>query len=632
MANSKQPERVGVEKLCNELQIFTLSAEIHGGAKGLYDLGPHGSAIVNNLISEWRKHFIHAEEMLEVKSAILTPHSVLKASGHVDRFHDLMVQDEETKQAMRADHLLEDHMETLIKSGELSKEEIEKCQLHLAKADAYSREELGAILKEYNIVNPETGNPVTDPFEFKLMFATQFGPSSDKVVYLRPETAQGIFCNFKKLLEYHMGKMPFAAAQIGLAFRNEISPRGGLIRLREFLQMEIEHFFNKDSPDHESFNEVADTRMLFFSSEAQLNRGEAVEMSIGEAVEKGVVCNSTLGYYLARTWTYLERVGIDISRTRFRQHLPTEMAHYAKDCWDAEIKIFGDWVECVGVADRGNHDLSEHIRVTNRALTATEVYDTPRMVEKLQVRANFKELGMALKGVSKAAKSVVFQYFKNISEDCAATLAEKLKNGPVVMKGSDLGGGSADFTCTPEMISVQKKMVKVSVNKYVPSVVEPSFGLSRILYALMAHSFEFRPMSEDAKEDDLQKIILKLKPNLAPSAFGVLPLSNSGGIKEMAAALHKKLRMNDIRCSTDTSAAAIGRRYVRMDKAGVPYVITVDFTSVKDNSLTLRERDSMEQVRLPGDVDLLSLLHDLQSQRKAWEDIVSLYPKVEAVN
>merc|ERR1719317_1138511 len=120
----------------------------------------------------------------KVKSAILTPHSVLKASGHVDRFHDLMVQDEETKQAMRADHLLEDHMETLIKDGELSQEEIEKCQLHLAKADAYSREELGAILKEYNIVNPETGNAITDPFEFKLMFATQFGPSSDKVVYL----------------------------------------------------------------------------------------------------------------------------------------------------------------------------------------------------------------------------------------------------------------------------------------------------------------------------------------------------------------------------------------------------------------------------------------------------------------
>jgi len=337
----------------------------------------------------------------------------------------------------------------------------------------------------------------------------------------------------------------------------------------------------------------------------------------------------TLGYFLARTWTYLERVGIDISRTRFRQHLPTEMAHYAKDCWDAEILIFDDWVECVGVADRGSHDLSEHIRVTNRQLTATEVYDTPRMVEKLQVRANFKEVGKALKGVSQSTKSSVFQYFKNISEDCAATLSEKLKNGPVVMKGSDLGGGASDFTCTPEMISVKKKMVKESVNKYVPNVVEPSFGLSRILYALMAHSFEYRPMNEDAKEDELQKIILKLKPNLAPSAFGVLPLSNSAGIKEMAASLHKKLRMNDIRCCTDTSAAAIGRRYVRMDKAGVPYVLTVDFTSLKDNTVTLRERDSMGQVRLPGDIDLLSLLHDLQSQRKNWNDIVSIYQTVE---
>jgi len=307
------------------------------------------------------------------------------------------------------------------------------------------------------------------------------------------------------------------------------------------------------------------------------------------------------------------------------------MAHYARDCWDAEIKIFDDWVECVGVADRGEHDLSEHIRVTNRSLTATEVYHTPKIVEKLEVTQDYKAIGEALKGFNSHTKSAVFHYFKNLPKDCAEALVEKLKAGTVTLGKAELGEDSDKFICDKEMLTLNKKKVKVSVNKYVPSVVEPAFGLSRILYALMVHSFEYREEFEESSENDLQKIILKLKPTIAPNSVGVLPLSNTDGLKEMAEKIHRKLRLNEIRSCADSSGAAIGRRYVRMDKAGVPFNLTVDFGSIKDGSITLRERDSCQQVRLPAEVDLIDLLQSLQCQKKSWEDIIKNFPIVSPI-
>lgn len=192
------------------------------------------------------------------------------------------------------------------------------------------------ILKTHNIKSPITGNDLTDPIEFNLMFSTHIGPTGLVKGFLRPETAQGIFVNFKRLLEFNQGKLPFAAAQIGNAFRNEISPRAGLLRVREFTMAEIEHFCDPTEKDHAKFANVRDTKLMLYSACNQMDGKSASEWTIGEAVTSGLVANETLGYFLARIQQFLLKIGILPDRLRFRQHMNNEMAHYACDCWDAE--------------------------------------------------------------------------------------------------------------------------------------------------------------------------------------------------------------------------------------------------------------------------------------------------------
>ena len=194
---------------------------------------------------------------------------------------------------------------------------------------------------------PETKNDLTAPYPFNLMFPTQIGPSGQQKGFLRPETAQGIFVNFRDLLYYNGGKLPFAAAQIGQSFRNEIAPRQGLLRVREFTQAEIEHFVHPEHKEHPRFGEVKDVELSLFSRDAQLATVKRpFPMSAGDAVAKGIIANETLGYFIARTQLFLLKIGIDPARLRFRQHLQHEMAHYAEDCWDAEIESTYGWVEC----------------------------------------------------------------------------------------------------------------------------------------------------------------------------------------------------------------------------------------------------------------------------------------------
>lgn len=170
------------------------------------------------------------------------------------------------------------------------------------------------------------------------MFDTAIGPEGDKKGYLRPETAQGQFLNFSKLLEFNNAKMPFASASIGKSFRNEISPRSGLLRVREFLMAEIEHFVDPKAKAHRRFREVEQVQCRFLPKGVQQEgKTEVTEVTIGHAVKSGMVDNETLGYFLVRIWLFLQKIGCDMSRVRFRQHMNNEMAHYATDCWDAEI-------------------------------------------------------------------------------------------------------------------------------------------------------------------------------------------------------------------------------------------------------------------------------------------------------
>ena len=376
------------------------SFEIHNGPSGLFDFGPPACALKANMLNLWRHHFVLEDNMLEMECTNLTPSVVLETSGHVERFTDFMVRDVVTNECFRADKLLEDGIDAYIaanpKFSASEKEEHYKIQ---RQADAFTADELYQQLENYNIRSPSNkDNKLTQPFPFNLMFKTLIGPEGTQVGFLRPETAQGLFVNFRRLLDYNQSRMPFAAAQIGLGFRNEISPKNGLLRVREFCMAEIEHFVHPKEKAHPKFASLADTELILFPNDAQLTTGRTITMSIGEAVEKKYVDNETIGYFMARTQKWMTKIGVDPNRLRFRQHLKTEMAHYAADCWDAEIKMSYGWIECVGHADRSCYDLECHGKASNIAMVAARRLDEPIMIEKLIAEPNKRKLGPLFKG------------------------------------------------------------------------------------------------------------------------------------------------------------------------------------------------------------------------------------------
>jgi len=226
--------------------------------------------------------------------------------------------------------------------------------------------------------------------------------------YLRPETAQGHFVNFQRLYEYNNSALPFASAQIGRSFRNEISPRNGLLRVREFTMAEIEHFVDPADKSHPRFKEVADTKIRFLRKEVQsAGKSDILETTIGDAVSSQMVANETLGYFLARIFLFLTKIGINPERLRLRQHMANEMAHYATDCWDAEIHVSSSWVECVGCADRSAYDLTQHTKMSGKSLVARKPIDPPRFIEKVEPEWNKKELGLTFKKDAAAIQNAV---------------------------------------------------------------------------------------------------------------------------------------------------------------------------------------------------------------------------------
>ena len=562
------------------------------------------------MIDTWRKHFILNESMLEMECTCLTPEPVLKTSGHVDRFTDLMVKDTEIGECFRADKLLEDAIDVLIESNPTMPTEEKEDHLRVQRqADAFSPEEIDELLVKYDCKGP-SGNPYSPSFPFNLMFKTSIGPEGTSVGFLRPETAQGLFVNFKRLLEYNAAKMPFAAAQIGLGFRNEIAPRSGLLRVREFCMGEIEHFVNPADKSHPSFPSVQDKELVLFGSDDQLGSGKTKTMSIGEAVKIGLVNNETLGYFMARTQLYMERIGMDPKRLRFRQHLKTEMAHYACDCWDLEIKSSYGWVECVGHADRACYDLDVHAKATKTPMLATQTLDKPIDKTFAKLKLNRKVLGQQFK----ANQRVVGGVLEALADDWTTfePIATALEtDGKTTVEGYEI---------TKEMVTWTKTTKKVHEIKFTPSVIEPSFGMGRVLYSLLEHSFYQR----DADE---QRCVMKFNPQVAPNKCAVLPISANPEANQVVDEIASALMESDISVRVDKSTASLGRRYSRADEVGVPFAVTVDFQTLADGTVTLRERDSTVQIRLPK-ANIPQLIFDVVHGRSNWDQIKTKYPIV----
>jgi len=528
--------------------------ELYGGAAGFYDYGPLGAPLKRRIEDIWRQYFVIAEGFAEIEAPTIGVEGIFQASGHLSGFSDPLTGCKECKEVYRADHLIKHIIEV---------------------PDALTNEEIYRCMQENEITCPECGGELSSVYEFNLMFKTMIGPGNKMTGYMRPETAQGMFINFPRLLRYFRGALPFAAVQIGKSYRNEISPRQGVIRLREFTQAEAEIFIDPRDKTHPRFDEVKAIRMKFYSQEAQ-EKGEEEEMSFGEAVERGVVAHQTLAYYVARTYQYLLAVGIDPQKLRFRQHKSDEMAHYAADCWDAEVLLDRlGWIELVGVADRTDYDLKAHTTVSKVNLSVFVNYDQPKKRKKTVVKPDFKALGPMFKSKAKA-----------VGEALRALAPEQLAGEKIQVY---VDGGTIDIDRS--LVSFESVEEEVRGEEVVPHVIEPSFGIDRILYSILDHSYY-----ED-EIDGEKRAVLRFKPQVAPIEVAVLPLMDRSELVGPAKKILEELRSRGMRTDYDTSGS-IGRRYRRNDEVGTPYEVTIDYETIEEGTVTIRDRDSMSQVRV----------------------------------
>lgn len=582
-------QRQILENLAKRRFIYTPSAEIYGGIAGFYDFGPVGSMMMSNLIDFWRNFFIIEEDLLQIDTRLITPEAVFIASGHVSKFDDKAIKDKITGKCYRADHLVKDHLEKMI----TTENQPELNQI-LARIDNYSSEELDMLIKKYQIKSPETGNDLGDTYHFNLMFDCQIGPTGKQKGYLRPETAQGMFVNFLKLAEYHNHKLPFGAAQIGPAFRNEISPRNNLLRVREFALAEIEYFVDPSDKSHPKFGFVKDTVLPLYSRESQLTDQKVRMMAIGEAVANHIVDNETLGYFLVKDYQFLVKVGIKPEKIRFRQHLPNEMAHYASDCWDVEILTSYGWIECVGNADRACYDLSVHEKSSGIPMTLYKQFDKPKEVQIMIIKPNKKLIAETFRPINKDDKQTrvkeINQFLEKIKDD-----QEKIK----LVKNAIDSNGIYDYHgyhLNKEMLGFETVTKFISGEPIQPSVIEPSFGLNRILYSILEHNIWVR--SDSGPHNELERTVLSVPYQIAAYKCAILPLMCKPELTMFVERIDKMLKQHHISCKADVSGVSIGKRYSRMDELGVPFAITIDYQTLDDNTVTIRERDTMVQKRI----------------------------------
>ncbi len=464
---------------CKDSGFVFPSGEIYGGMSGFWDFGPKGVELKENIKRSWWQRFVrNREDIVGIDGAIITHPKTWKSSGHASEFTDYVSSCQKCKMFYRADHLIEDVLH--IVADDLKYEEVIK---HLKK-----------------IKCPKCKGALSKPTPINLMFKTEIGPISGTEGYLRPETAQLIFTNYLTIQETSRTKLPFGIAQMGKAFRNEISPRDFLFRSREFEQMEIEYFVHPDKVRHCPILE--DGRVNLLSAQAQHKKKGESKVSV-KTMARDCDC-PWLVYWIYEHYKWLLDLGINPENLRIREHLKHELAHYATSCFDIEYNYPFGWKEMMGFADRGDFDLNQHTKGSGKSMT----------------------------------------YFDQ---------ATGQRVTPVV-------------------------------------AAEPSLGVERLFLALILDAYTIEKVG---KED---RLVLKLKPELAPIQVAVFPLVSKDKIPEKAREIFNFLK--DKYITQYDSAGSIGRRYRRMDEVGTPNCITIDHQTLKDNTVTVRNRDSMKQVRV----------------------------------
>ena len=537
------------------------SFEIYGGMAGFIDYGPLGNGVRRKLENLWREFFVINERAVEIDTPTICIEEVFIASGHASSFTDVAIECKECGRIFRADHYIKE------KLGIEAEETIESVK---------------EVMELYDL-RCECGGSFKQPENINLMFSTTIGPGRGKKGYLRPETAQGIFIDFKRLSDYFRDKLPFGVTQIGRAYRNEISPRQGVIRLREFNQAELEFFVDPRNKTHPQFEQYKNQKIKLVDKFDKEH-----EITLNEAVEKGIIAHELLAYFIAKTREFLLKAGLKDEKLRFRQHKDDERAHYAVDCWDAEALTSYGWVEIVGIADRSDYDLSKHTQYSGEDLSIFIPFKEPIKVRKKKVIPKMDKIGPTFKD---KAKKIV-------------ELLEKVEPSEKI----ELEVDGEKIVLTTEYFEIKEVEEDVYGEKIVPHVIEPSFGLDRITYSILEHAFD-----KDIVDGE-ERRVLRLKRWMAPVQVAVLPLLSKDEFVNVAQNILEMLKANGIFTEYDDSGS-IGRRYRRYDEIGTPFCITIDHQTLEDDTVTIRDRDTTKQIRVKID-ELVTVLRELLCSEK----------------
>ena len=528
--------------------------EIHGGAKGLYDFGPTGGRLRSKVQSVWRDHWLSQGDVVEISCPTVTPFAVLEASGHVAEFSDFMTVCTTCNEASRADTLLE---------------------AHHPNPDALSMRDLQTLLDEVPPPCPACGAVSWSSVAAEnLMFDTVIGAgSSGRAAFLRPETAQGMFTTYPAIYRHFRERLPFGAMQLGRGYRNEISPRQGMIRLREFNMGELEYFIDPETEVLHDLSPWSSTPVQLVPAE-----GDALVASIPEALSNGIILHPTVAWFMARTYDLLLSLGIDVEKLRFRQHARDEMAHYAMDCWDVELHGSYGWIECVGIAHRGCYDLEAHENATGQRLRAWRHFPEPKVVEINGWTIDGAKAGPAFRALAGQVKTKV----EALDPEATFPLS-------VVLDGGE------EVVVEDEHVKRVQRTESVAGEWFIPHVVEPAFGIDRIIWHILDHAYE-----ESGSDEDMY-VRMRLHPDVATVDVAVFPLFEKEGMDELASEVHRRLCAKRGVLSSYDGSGSIGRRYARADEIGVPCCLTVDHTSLEDGTVTWRDRDTGEQMRMSID-------------------------------
>ncbi|NBO93027.1 MAG: glycine--tRNA ligase [Planctomycetia bacterium] len=525
-----------IVSLCKRRGFLFQSSEIYGGLNGFWDYGPLGVELKRNLKDTWWRDMVtghddltapagapQAYQMVGLDCSIIMHPQVWKCSGHYDLFHDFMVDCRESKKRYRYDQVVGRWVEskgqkvfvTVMPETDDPATEIEPralkfFNLRAKQADQLvyhgSHASLATISDMATVLAPDAKQlgTLTPPREFNLMFKTIVGAmgTEEDAAFLRPETAQGIFVNFKNVVDSSRVKVPFGIAQIGKSFRNEITPRNFTFRSREFEQMEIEFFCSPESS------------------------------------------NEWYRYWRDRRYQWYLSLGLSPERLRMREHDAAEIAHYS--CGTADIEYAfpflpaGEFGELEGVAHRADFDLRSH------------------------------------------------QEGKLVKKD-GALVVETGTDGKPRHKGS---GKKMDY------------LDQETNRKYIPHVIEPSAGADRATLAFLCEAYR-EDMAPNDKGEQEARVLLKLHPRLAPFKAAIFPLFNKDGMPEVAQKLYLKLKKRFNVFFDD--GGSVGKRYRRQDEAGTPYCLTIDHTTLQDQTVTIRDRDTLVQRRISLDAVLPEL-------------------------